>query len=902
VPPDKRLDTLIAGYVEGDLTAEERGELLALIEADPAAGRRLLDEIDIHETINVAAQDESGAGTEFVKRVRELWEQEIDDAVSGYYTVPAERLQRKGRARSWGVWVSVAACLAIVVGALVYNERSVQDFPERLVASIESAAPGIVIHRDGGTIVVAAGMEIRPGDRVETGDEGAALLYRSERITLDLGPRTSVTLLKPDERKPGTGRRFHVGEGRVKGDVEKQPEGQPVVLFTPHAEALVKGTVFVLSVEESSTRLDVTEGTVAFTRESDGKTIDVAAGHFASTTRSIFFEALPIPTEDLLPRLVEGAAAAKTAGDVKALGRLATDVYKAEAEKLDRANLLKTAWLGAAFAVVCEPKLDRQADDLRFLLKQAVDAGGPGGGALSGEWSPGERVDLLRRYHKAKTLLAHSFFDEWFGHMNALINVCDEKDERGITDALGFEVLYVTFYQRGLPGSTLLMFDDVPAKLKGLPGHAYFEKHILPAVIERNSAFRRLEDALDFDSIWKSAGSWELIRVGSKRTGKTFFRRIQQIDPEAGDTFLCFRKPRFDEAILTGQAKVLAVGPRPGSPTYLFGYVADRKLQGHGPTNTMVKTQELDRRWMWFRIHFLKRGEGKWSSVRWMWHEGRQPYDVRRLPLAELPPPKQSSIDAGLMDAGGSMTIGAGSAPPIAVGCRGAAVEWRALGLEILRPAGASDGGSAEGHTLMRVGKVIQSDDFTQGLGGWKFGTWPGPPGGDDPEWKDSKTLGITVENVNVGGARKRALVFTSREPKGKRTAIIRISNVDRRAFAASAFVRLRPEKGGCHLALWNRKGTKVREKKLKADPSFLGRDVGKWVQIVTQFVQVEGEDGEPLIDCRTYWDGKLVLHEVVSGPGGPLYMTVEGKARVEMTDFVVNELVPAEQGEDGKR
>jgi len=485
--------------------------------------------------------------------------------------------------------------------------------------------------------------------------------------------------------------------------------------------------------------------------------------------------------------------------------------------------------------------------------------------------------------------------------MNALVAACDEKKETALKDVLGFEIVYVTFYSRGLPGPTRMMYEPSAPNQREGPAHAYFKKHILPAVVERESADKRLEETLDFDSIWKSAGTWNLYGEGSRRTGNLSFRRIQQTDPEAGDAFVCFRKPLFDEAILTGQAKVLALGSKPGSPVYCFGYHVDRTLQGHGPTATMARAQELDKRWMWFRIHFMKLGGGKWTSVRWMWHEGKQPYDMRRVPLTELPPRKQSSIDAKLLQAGGSMTIDAKGNPAIGFGSRYAAVEWRVLGLEILQPAGASDSRRVGGQTFMTVGKAVRSDDFTRGLGDWKFGIWPGPAGPNDVVWEDAKNLGMAVEKVDFRGTKKPGLVFTSRAPAGKRAMVSRASIVDRKAFAVSAYLRFSPDPA-CNISLWNMAGTVAKEKKLKAGGEFARRYANKWVQVVTQFVRIKGEGGESLIDCRTYWDGTMVSHEVSSGPGGPVYMTVEGEARVEMTDFVVNELVPVVQRKDGKR
>jgi len=61
-------------------------------------------------------------------------------------------------------------------------------------------------------------------------------------------------------------------------DVAKQEQGKPLTLHTPHAEAVVLGTQFVLSADERKSHLRVNEGMVRFTDLASRETVEASAG------------------------------------------------------------------------------------------------------------------------------------------------------------------------------------------------------------------------------------------------------------------------------------------------------------------------------------------------------------------------------------------------------------------------------------------------------------------------------------------------------------------------------------------------------------------------------------------------------------------------------------------------
>lgn len=127
-------------------------------------------------------------------------------------------------------------------------------------------------------------------------------LFAGQTLTIGAGRATIVypdsTKLRIDEQSEVSfgenGKRIELKRGRLLADVARQPKGQPVTLATPHAEIEVLGTRFALLCMAESTRIDVEEGAVRFARASDGRSIRVTTGNFATAPGTPFL-ARPIP-------------------------------------------------------------------------------------------------------------------------------------------------------------------------------------------------------------------------------------------------------------------------------------------------------------------------------------------------------------------------------------------------------------------------------------------------------------------------------------------------------------------------------------------------------------------------------------------------------------------------------
>ncbi|HLY11324.1 MAG TPA: FecR domain-containing protein [Planctomycetota bacterium] len=170
-----------------------------------------------------------------------------------------------------------------------------------VLASVERVEGEGTLIRKEGRFPVREGSEILPGDGLETASGTARLVLRfADRTRMELRGDTSISDLT-DEGAPGgpPGKQIQLVRGTLVADVAKQPAGRPLILRTPHSEAMVLGTSLRLLVdpgEKGASRLEVLEGKVRFTRQVEKKaSVDVTAGRYAVAALGIPLLSRPIP-------------------------------------------------------------------------------------------------------------------------------------------------------------------------------------------------------------------------------------------------------------------------------------------------------------------------------------------------------------------------------------------------------------------------------------------------------------------------------------------------------------------------------------------------------------------------------------------------------------------------------
>lgn len=159
------------------------------------------------------------------------------------------------------------------------------------VAVLKRAGGTVSVRRGGENVPAREGQELHAGQGLEVGGvPGEAVVEYADGTRLVLGPDTIVQKLDLGE---GAGKSLWLEKGTLTAEVVRQPQGRPMVLFTPQAEATVLGTTLILSAGARSTRLEVTEGKVRLTRSKDKKSVLVSKGHFAVSAPSGVLRAHP---------------------------------------------------------------------------------------------------------------------------------------------------------------------------------------------------------------------------------------------------------------------------------------------------------------------------------------------------------------------------------------------------------------------------------------------------------------------------------------------------------------------------------------------------------------------------------------------------------------------------------
>jgi ferric-dicitrate binding protein FerR (iron transport regulator) len=259
-----RDDDLLMGALDGQLSDDDLRMLAGRLKEEPDLARRMME----------LARDESLLAEVLAK----------PDAQASSVSAARPRPDRTRPARvRWGTWISVAACLTIIVGALVYNARQEERFVDVMVARIRKTSADVKILRaaDGRAVVAVVGMELFAGDRIETKKGSQVVIgYPNEKTTITAGGAGKDTAVRIGDTKDG--KRLHLEKGVLDASVAPQPEGRHMVVTTERAKAEVVGTRFRLWDDGRMTWLEVTEGEVLLTRTPDGEAVSVGAGRLAA--------------------------------------------------------------------------------------------------------------------------------------------------------------------------------------------------------------------------------------------------------------------------------------------------------------------------------------------------------------------------------------------------------------------------------------------------------------------------------------------------------------------------------------------------------------------------------------------------------------------------------------------
>jgi len=296
-PPrdDDKTTILLAKHFEGDLSPSEMEDLRAILDEDAGArdtlvrmARReaLLAEMVKSEAGAPSPEEEASFAHDTTRRRTPV---PASSSRAHRHTTRSRRRTRSGRTYRRGgnasatyialgvTALAAAAALLLVLRAPATAPASRRHDPD--VALVASVRGKVTLRRQGAAAPVNLSTELRPGDRLESSDDGAVSFCYSDGTTVALSEGSRLDL----QGGNGPKRLFLVG-GTLRAAVAKQPAGSPLRAGTAYATVVVVGTRFTLAAVDEQSVVEVDEGAVAFEHVGHGGTVRVLAGSSARAT------------------------------------------------------------------------------------------------------------------------------------------------------------------------------------------------------------------------------------------------------------------------------------------------------------------------------------------------------------------------------------------------------------------------------------------------------------------------------------------------------------------------------------------------------------------------------------------------------------------------------------------
>lgn len=283
----RSLEELIVKWHDRSLTAEERAELNAWLSTTEGRAR-LREEFAFDAALVEALQAEKArVSAEEQARAFETIEvcrgQVFEQSLWRKWLAVFRPLARP----RWALALSATAC------ALAFGAVFLLKVNEETLARLDGETTGVTVLRRGKSITPALAFGVKSGDQIETSANAVvAVVYPKETTRLELQPAAQLRVEQTNESK-----RLELLRGTLTAKIAPQPKGQPMIVTTPHAEARVMGTEFLLSVDAQSSRLEVLEGTVQFVNRDDGELVLVNGGFFATAAKGVEFAARSLVPE-----------------------------------------------------------------------------------------------------------------------------------------------------------------------------------------------------------------------------------------------------------------------------------------------------------------------------------------------------------------------------------------------------------------------------------------------------------------------------------------------------------------------------------------------------------------------------------------------------------------------------
>lgn len=294
---------LIHEYLQGTLDEAGTGRLAVMMRSTPGMRRQLAMHIVMDRMLNEIAAPAVSVDSIMNALPKEPGLNMADGVYSQILHIEREKhagALRQGETQV--VWwraalrpaLALAASIAVIAGAYaIYWETIGNRAGVGAVSAIlAECTTGTTVSRNGQVLACNGGFGLLDKDEIRVSRTGRAVVaYRNEATKVVLTSGASLSIWNEAGAK-----RCFLKSGVINCTVAKQTAGRTMKIITSQSEAAVIGTVFSVRAQPDSTRLDVKEGLVRFTRISDGATIEVAGGSYAIAAPGVELAAVKLST------------------------------------------------------------------------------------------------------------------------------------------------------------------------------------------------------------------------------------------------------------------------------------------------------------------------------------------------------------------------------------------------------------------------------------------------------------------------------------------------------------------------------------------------------------------------------------------------------------------------------
>jgi hypothetical protein len=291
---DSDLTVLIEAVLNGQADDPQFAELERRLSTDAAARDLYAAYMNVHCELRARFAVEGEIIGLEAELERELREGELADFRQ---TLAAEALAREPRHFNFAPVVAfVAVCALVVIGILIWQQRTSPDMPlTPALAHVRDLEGTVAIIRSTDTPAARIGDALLPGDRLRTDEKDSrAVLEYADGTTVEVHFDSAVQF-------PADGDvRLRLLSGSIDVNATPQPADRPLIIATDHARYVVLGTRFRLYRSEDATRLELNEGKVRLERKEENRvieTVEVEAGSVAiASAKAVPVEVVPLAT------------------------------------------------------------------------------------------------------------------------------------------------------------------------------------------------------------------------------------------------------------------------------------------------------------------------------------------------------------------------------------------------------------------------------------------------------------------------------------------------------------------------------------------------------------------------------------------------------------------------------